>query len=802
MKIHLKRNVEIVQIPQQETNPIYLSEITNSHFVYKITYRVFPTKALMHNSTTCVFQFSKIPFTKTNKKVFDTSDPKRIIQNLLTHPAKQADAIQSEEEQWFFTYLSDFTSRIPNDRLRQVERSSGAQETNELQLVSSRELTLSNFVSPVLDITTSKIKNEEIANGLVLQELAQDLIEKNIDPASYITDSKDTIVSAQKAFGGLSSKNYNGIKHDKNELLVQSLLSTKRQIEDQKDSINDEDLVQVLRTVQRDYIEIVETVEIPKEVLFGVENFYIGFRVLNNNGLIINTTSTTVNHNQLVSNFSFPTKPPYIHATRADSRSNRVIIEVKQNDPNGQAIQVYKRQVSTTSNRNDATYEFVGEIPASMYDGIRMVEDESTTRDHVIYRAVAVNDKETLGAEFNSSVTGPRRAEDKTITIATKVVEQQIRIEIGNIPNNVIAVEILKRDRTIHDKNFSSLGITKTTDDSTNFSIVYFDKDVKLFRVYEYAACLYYRTGASKRAPSVSIIEFNPVNKNIIEVSTTAPIVESDGTNFDVRFNIIKSAVQTDIDAIRSFLNQQGYLGEYQDEIIANREKIQELFGIEIQRTNMSTGEVENFGVVTTDEFSDLLLGPPRDVKPLEAGVKYVYTLRTFARVIETLFTTIERTVETNFNTSYQLEPAKWYHPVTLNLGNIVSDSSLQRNHAKSSFTFGNLGNILEVEVDIPDSTPSISDTKAKIVGKNKIEIQWKVQGVFSKIDHFILIYENMGMRSIIGKSHNISDTGSFKFIHNLDQGQKGRFRYAIVPVDYNFNRGVESKTNYVVVKS
>lgn len=800
MKIHLRRNTEIVQIPQ---NFVLLEEITESHYKYKITYRVFPSRALMLNTTTCVLQFSRIPFAKTEKKVFNTSDPSEMVKNLLLQSAKRVDSIKSEEEEWFHTVYSDFTKRISNANLGRLIREGGVRSVREFDFVSSRELTLDNSLEPVLDVSTNRMQLGTTHNNSVFKSISHGLLERNIDPAKFVGNPTNAIISADASINGTFVRGKCNCPDDRiqqDRILIESLLSDKQKVENQKDSIRDDDMVKVSRRVQRDWIEVVERVNIPREALSGMDRFYVGFRILNNKGLYINTTSAPVEHVKLVQKFSIPVRPPSIVVSRIKN-SPKTIIQVQQNDKNGSAIQVYKRVIDSVRPQNDATYDFVEEVVATVKDGPKVIEDSVTTNSHVIYRAIAINESETLGSEFGSRVIGKRNQESNAVSVVGRVDDDSIVVEVGNIPPEVVSVELRKLDKTLKQKTPTHVGMAQTTNVVEDYATSFSDDSVVLYRVYEYTAYLYYKNGSVKKSPNPCVIEYNPVEKNIISVSTTAPVISQTGNDYDVKFDIVKNVIQTDTDALRSFLNQQGFLAEYQDEIIANREKIRDLFGIEVLRTNLKTGEVENFGVIATDEFSDLSLGVPNGVKPLEPGVEYIYTLKTHTRTIETLFTSLTRTVETGTNTSYELRPSKWHHPLTLTSGNIVSEESLRRNHAKSSFTFGNLGNIRRVHVSIPSPQPSISDAVATVVSNKKVEIQWHIQGDVNKIDHFILILENMGMKTIVGKCHNITETSYFSFIDDLENNESGRVLYTIVPVFFDYTRGTEVKTNSVVVK-
>jgi hypothetical protein len=100
----------------------------------------------------------------------------------------------------------------------------------------------------------------------------------------------------------------------------------------------------------------------------------------------------------------------------------------------------------------------------------------------------------------------------------------------------------------------------------------------------------------------------------------------------------------------------------------------------------------------------------------------------------------------------------------------------------------------------LADIVPSVIEAKAQKFGLSSTLVQWRVQGNNQKIDHFIVILEALGMRSVVGKCHNISESNYFQFVDSLDNDEHGKLTYYIVPVFYDFTRGTEIATNEVIV--
>ncbi len=191
-----------------------------------------------------------------------------------------------------------------------------------------------------------------------------------------------------------------------------------------------------------------------------------------------------------------------------------------------------------------------------------------------------------------------------------------------------------------------------------------------------------------------------------------------------------------------------------------------------------------------------------RGVTLPQPGQKYSYDVTTFLRTPATALQGYEQQVtDVMFpSKSFNYTPWNWRHPVTLQEGNFITQASLQRNHAGTQFTFGEVGKITTTYVSLENSMPSLLSAKATKINQKTIRVQWKIQGSATKIDHFIVMMDVLGMRTVVGKSHNVTETNYFEFIDSLDNGEKGELKYVIIPVYFDYGRGKETQTNKVLI--
>ena len=78
--------------------------------------------------------------------------------------------------------------------------------------------------------------------------------------------------------------------------------------------------------------------------------------------------------------------------------------------------------------------------------------------------------------------------------------------------------------------------------------------------------------------------------------------------------------------------------------------------------------------------------------------------------------------------------------------------------------------------------------------------LSWRVQGAIEQFDHFIIMKEVNGVRTIIGKSHSEFQYGNCQFFHVLTPNDVGELTYVISPVLNDYTPGDSVKTNSMVI--
>lgn len=821
MKVALKKDTNIIDIPEE--GAVRLLEITPSGFFkYQVTYRTDPRKVVQNKSILVKIMASPKPFAKQSSKLLTQFNPDQLIKNIQKKSSINRDQGKSQTNKIFFTYLSDISSKIPNDKTTLLSLKPKIQGTvadvvikkdKILKVKSVQDITSENVILPVLEnnISTALLQSDLARNTGIARAVSLDLLTtRGIDPAKISGAKTRTIQSAQKVAGGMISQPTREL--DRFYLTETQKVSYFGNLINQTNPTNHlqlrpTDFINVMVDSPRTTIDIVEDIEIPTGLL-QIDQFFFVLQLVDKNGVEVQTINISVPHTKNISDLEIPVVPPKMLVLQTGSPGKN-IINVKQMDPNATGVALYRKEIKKNIPVTDSAYTFIGNLEATANQDFQRLEDVVNNFNTIIYRAIPYNSSKVLSGEFESAgalavkrrTAGKYRNRHNFISILGEVVNGAIAMEIRDVPPGVCLVKLMKRNLSIRESSFSlALKPFFITNEETSAPIFATDNDVKEDRIYEYQVELLYPDGTVETGANNLIIKYEPVTANIVVTTPGKPNIEQSGGDLDVTFDISSSLIPGDLDLIKKTLEDQGLLPFYQDGLSQEKEKLQSIVAYGVKRANITTGEMEDFGILSDNKFSDKKFGSIKNVRPLQAGNEYRYYITTYFRKAETTLEEVTRTVQSSANLTYTFKPAKWLHPLTLKKGSLTTENSRKTNHAETVFSFGAVGNVTTVNISLANILPSITEAKAQKFGKNSTLIQWRVQGQVTKIDHFIIILEMVGMRTIVGKCHNISESNYFQFVDALDNGENGKMTYYIVPVFYDFSRGTEVPTNEVLI--
>lgn len=820
MKVFTKKQANIIEISDLES-PI-ISKITNTgYFVYKVAYYVDAAKALRNKAITVKILATNKLAVRNSLNLFKNNNPDLIISNILQKNSKSKDKTRSQVGNVFFSYLSDITSVIPNDktnilatsptRLANREELRTLKVERQFSLRTSGDLLNKNIAMPIFEtnIAQSLLGSEADQSSALTKKVFDKMTLSNTnEPAALSGTRINTIQSGKKVSSGVVSGVSKALKTNTlNEQQKNALFGTYTNTVNPATNLDLDifDTIGVIEKTPVSSLKVVEYLEIPIG-LVTQNDFYFVLQLIDSDKIIVQELIVNVAHSRLVANLKIPSIPPAIE-TMQTGIFGKNTVSVKQLDPYASGISLYRKEVKTEIATTDSSFTLVSRINTRFGDDFVRVEDFVNNANSVIYRAIPFSEDGILAGEFSSRIAKgipKKRKLEQTknfVSLTAGISIGFINLEIRNVPAGVCLVTIYKKDLSFK-KDREIVGKPIIVNNQENSApILVNDSDVKNGRIYEYECEMLYLQGIRRVGTTKVTIKYQPIVSNIVNTTTTTPSVFKTNTGvYDVSFTISSVPVFAEFDQIKKTLENQGLISMFQESIFREKEKLQDILAWKVLRTNLTTGEVEDFGTIIDKNFSDSKFGSILGVSPLRENCEYKYSIYTFLRNTETAITELTRTVSGSLNSTYTLQPSRWYHPITLTKGTLTTQETLKKNHAESLFTFGNVGDISEVSISLLDVLPSVSNAKVQKLQESSTLISWKVQGTAIKIDHFIITMEVLGMKTIVGKCHNITESNYFQFIDKLENTNYGKVKYGITPVFYDFSKGTEVLTNEIVI--
>ena len=218
MKVFTKKQTNVIET--SDTNAPKLMKITNSgYFVYSVTYFVDAVKAMKNNAIVVKILGTTRPSIRNNLNLLANNNPDVVINNILQKNSKSKDKFRSQKGNIFFTYNSDITSIIPNDKthILMTNPTRLANETEIRALKIDREFALRDSD----DLLSQNIVMPVFQNNIAENVLGGDTDERNtsaakkvsekmilggaIEPATVSGARTNTIQSAKKVSSGIVS---------------------------------------------------------------------------------------------------------------------------------------------------------------------------------------------------------------------------------------------------------------------------------------------------------------------------------------------------------------------------------------------------------------------------------------------------------------------------------------------------------------------------------------------------------------------------------------------------------------------
>ncbi len=744
-------------------------------------------------------------------------DSRKLVSNILTQMPDARSAIKKQENYTVASRNSSIMSGINNDIIGQLA-AGGTKNTiqqlnsNVLRLVPASLVKQSNVVQPILTYvapsTTTSVSSSIDTDP---QRLMHDMINKQgVDP-SHVMSLSSRSVSASDAVGGTLRPSGT----QEHAMMIASRLAnwyvfhpTAPEVPSTTDDVIDSESIHVLQPSASEDIELALVMSIPASAQTAegsdVSHFYVKFDMINGRtGVTIDTVTKPLDVARHIQLFNTPRRPPVVNASKSE-RSSKLNLEIKQKDPGATSVKVYKktfwRAVTDVSD-----YTLIGTYDVKSTQQSLLVQVDKPVSSTAIYRVVPLGAQGTVSSEYTNVVVKPSVFQPvKAIALTTQLVPTGVQLEVRKIPQGVTALEFMKRNRTTYEASYSNVGGDRVlVDDATKVAdhILIIDTDVFPGNVYDYVVKMVYDNGDEETSNS-ALMEVIKPDPGAVNTVVSELVISTNQSAPDVMFNIKTTIVNTNNDVIKSLLQRQDLYEQFKSDVTREREFLSQLIAHNVQRVDLITGQREDFGVITTETFSDAQFRQNQAITPLQYGHRYRYEVQALLRSPETMFQTLQKTVTDKMtNKVYTYSPAKFLHPLALTQGTLVTTNGLNKLFPKEAMSWGAVGAPTAVEASFDGPPARIIDAAAAQFDDELNVITWKVQGEAKRIDHFIIMMQVNGVRTLIGKSHSQFASGNSHFLHPLTRTTIRQIAYMIIPVFDDYKVGDQVETNAVMIE-
>lgn len=826
MRVLRKKTANLLRV---DNNFASLLDIEgDSTFVYEFQYFAAVVDTLRAGASTVRISIRTeppLPEREIFERIDDEGDSGRLIDDILLFEAKRKDGRRNNKLNVTSRVNSDLTAKFNNEATRVVDRNEISADAiiSPIRVIDPQPLVAINDenvdppVMQVMNVPPPQAQRDPQNSALGL------IFNAGVDPSvagtrvSRYNGTHSSFNGTTTSFNGTSdvdriessSPNTRIASDNLIESLVGPLIDAGLDTLKSTD-LGRETLIPRVVDVPRTMIRNTEMMRISRDIVGG-SDFFAVFELLDADGTVLETISERVRHGALSRIFSTPRVPPRV-AVAPFQFPGRNIVEIEQRDRMGRKIRVFRRSLRRTDTRIiESQYQQIAEISLRSVDGLYKFTDVTNNAHVNLYRCVTIGPGGLIGAEF-SNVVAPAQVQGEesvcgrsnVATITAKTVREGVEVAVQEVAPNVVSATLLRRDVTLHETDFEFLSDPRPIKlvHSGLHAATFIDKDTRNNHIYEYKCKLYFDDGLVVDSTAYALHKYVPVSIGIVTVDIDDLQVTRNGSVLDVSFAVSVQLTEGNLDFVKSALAKQGLLDIYEDELGIERDKLQKLIAYNIERVNMSTGEVENFGTVTDDVFYDSKLGEERGVRPLRDNTNYTYKVTALLRDAETMFDEFRKTSkDERSGKEYTYDASKFRHPLSLVDGTLTDRDSRRRNHAEDDFAFGRVGVTREVPVILGTPPLRVREVDVKRVDKKTVAVKWRVDGNVKQVEHFIVAKELLGMKSIVGKVNHVTVSNTYEFFDTLTPDDIGEIRYYVTPVLNDYSRGITAKSVALVIR-
>ena len=800
-----------------------LVSIQQAGYEFEFTYSISQSDAIQNDALSVLVDVSTNTIHKKSvmaESQRGTIDTHQLIRNILTQTSDAKNVIKKRNTFVAASKVSDITSKVNNEIVSKL--AAGAKTTQLTQTyrsvtktVKSSALKSTNDLRPVLQ-TVAHVSIGDMSTTLSAslsanpQSLMQDmLLRQGLDPTNIMTLT-DRSTSFDDAAQGTLRRTLSAEQSTdpSTQLLNYHIFNANKKFQAvTSDDIDDDRSISVLSSESKVDVEIPVKIMIPRDQLKIAQgkvapSLFVKFTLLNSNdGSAIDVVTKTLSLSQHIQFYNTPHKPPIVNVVKSEV-STHANLEIKQVDEIATAVQIYKKNVYMSTS-DIADYGLMGTYQLTAQNQTLLVPVDLPRNSIGIYRVVPIGAGGVQGSEYTNAIVKSHKFYPlNSISLTTLVTERGIQVEVRKIPSHVIAMQLLVRNLSLHEFDYTSVGSAKFVSEQVRKSdlISVVDTNVMPDWIYEYTAKLIYKSGTEENAGS-AVSQYMQVKPGRFDTKIDGITVSHNDQEPDVSFSIATNTIDNNIDVVRKLLDKQGILKYFDPDVTAQRGSFKGVVAHSVQRVDLTTGQRESFGTTTEDTFSDSSSRQKLGVSALKMGHKYRYEISTLIRMPETLLEElVVNNVDPTTKKPYSFKPSKFLHPVALKTGTIVSSRGLKIQRPEDEMQLGVDGQVHVVNISLGSNPASISNFTAAKFDKDNVVLTWKVRGDVASIDHFLIMKESLGVRTIVGKSHCEFANNNCRYVHHVTRHDVGEFIYVMTPIFNDYSVGAETSTSAITI--
>ncbi len=793
MYIQLKSSYQIVTLPDDF---LTLKQVNGEELIFELRYLFDQEVAVKKNILNVSVEIAK----NTPPKIAPVGDPSNIIQDIQRqnsiHTQHIADYVQND---LIVSHVTDPTKHVNNEVVSLFHRGYTSSQLPQLRKRSLTPVRVEEAGNPI----TSVYAQHDVGAATTQQKLAEELLLRGIDPCSSY-EMNDLGLSLAECHRGIHQRSpaiFSGeVEKTLYKYKILPFLAPINQtsagepgvVIANKDATPDQFTLERVTTNER-HVEVTDIIKFTLPTT-SPDKLVLILKVKDSAGVTVQILERVFHPREYVKYYSIPRLPP-IAKINAKSDKTYAMLCVKQVDPAATHVRVYRRSYDNFAFSDDP-YVFVSEFDINPSTGWKYLPVDISLGNTLIYRVIPISALGTYGSDFATVVIKPkmRNPTIKRVVITTKPQLKGVLLEVSKLPTDCVSFQILREDVTIN-KGTREFVESPTRTESSDPNHIYTLMDTNVKQGHDYAYhCRIFRKSGSYEDRLVTHYEHVALVENIVETKISNPSLFTTGREYDVKFTITTTVVNTTVDQLKLLLERQGMYEIFKDDVANVRDQLGKLIAHNVKRVDLTSGVVEDFGTIDKEVFSDLDARNIAGVSDLRLGHKYRYIVTALLRAPETLLETFVKTVrDSTTNRQYSYTPFKFLHPLVAQHGNIVTPSSIRTNYSKDPMTFGEIGNYTIVEIALDKQKSIITAAVREKKGSDIDVLRWVLTGTSKDVDHFQVIVDHGGKKSIVGKATCVPETENFLYVRKLDQTDVGLdLRYYLCPVYLDFTRGVE----------